>query len=107
MLKKLLVIFVLICICLFLIGCNDYGNGQLKIIVYDSQQKMLDDIYVALYNPDSGKRITFAYTLQGKVDFQGLKNKIYVLKVIGPQKKEKKLKINIEGGKTKIVKVKY
>jgi hypothetical protein len=105
--KRSLLLIVILCSLLVIAGCN--GRGNLKVIMYDQQQNLLDDVYVGVYDDDFEDRLRFAYSSNGVVQFYGLSGGIYYLKFIGNNKSHEKFrkdfKVRIENQKTKNIKV--
>ncbi|MGM0501794.1 MAG: hypothetical protein ACQERJ_04645, partial [Bacillota bacterium] len=93
---------LLLCLMVVITACNEVGN--LRINVYDKQQNLINDAYVGLYTKDFKQRIAFRYTTRGEVQFEGLKNKAYGVKIIKHNLK-KKLKVSVKGGESNYIKI--
>jgi hypothetical protein len=85
-----------------LTGCE--GKGDLKIITYDNQGNLLDDVYVGIYSPEYKQRLDFAYTINGEVNFIGLPSGIYRIKVV-LWSKEEELEVRVKDGESTYLKL--
>ncbi|MGM0472194.1 MAG: hypothetical protein ACQEQI_07940 [Bacillota bacterium] len=101
--KKLLLIVGLLGFMLIISGCQ--GRGSLRVLVYDQHDNLVDDVYVGVYTSDFEERIDFAYTMTGEAEFAGLKEGIYGIQLVTPQKVTKRMKVKIESQSQEYVKV--
>jgi len=85
-----------------LIGCE--GKGDLKIITYDSQENLLDDVYVGLYLPQGEQRLDFVYTLNGEANFVGIPSGIYKIKLVSWDREEV-LEVRVKAGESTYLKL--
>ena len=92
--KMLIISLVLI---LSLTACNGLGNLKIRVVNFENQP--VDDIYVGLYTNNFSKRIKFGYTTRGVVEFKGVNNGVYGLKIIGRQE-TRKTKVRIKSNQT-------
>ncbi|SJZ58963.1 hypothetical protein [Selenihalanaerobacter shriftii] len=100
--KTILLVILLLGLSIIISGCN--GRGNLKVVVYDQQQNLMDDVYIGVYTSSYEKRIRFAYTHHGQAEFPGLSSGTYSLKVIGENLNEN-LKIHIKNQETRYIKI--
>lgn len=101
---KIYLVLVLSCLTLMMTACN--GVGNLKITVYDSGDRLVNDVYVGLYEADFDERLDFKYTTRGTVEFKALQAGNYGIKLI-KKGRVKKLQAQITGEETNYLEVKF
>ncbi|PRX30385.1 hypothetical protein BX659_10726 [Orenia metallireducens] len=101
--KRVFLIMIILLLMTILVGCE--GQGDLKIITYDNQGDLLDDVYVGLYSAKYEQRLDFAYTINGEVNFIGLPSGIYRVKLVSWESSEE-LEIQIKDGESTYLKLK-